>query len=54
VDGRADDDLQQLFGNEKIIQCVRQAVENGLQAAHQDGFDHDLCEKIAILPPSIC
>ncbi len=49
VDGCADDDLQQLFGTEKIRQCVRQAVENGLQHAHQGGFDHDLCEEVAII-----
>ena len=47
VDGCADD-LQQVFGAEKVRQCVRQAVENALQTTHEYGFDHALCEEIAI------
>jgi len=48
VEGCADDDLEQLFGAEKIGQCVRQAVENALQATHEVGFDHDLCGDLAL------
>jgi hypothetical protein len=48
VDGCDDDDLRQLFGPEKIRQSVRQAVDNALHAAHEDGFNHDLCEEVAI------
>ena len=48
VDDCADDALRRSFGAGRVHQCVRQAVENALQAAHQNGFDHDLCEEIAI------
>ena len=47
VEGFSDESVAD-FGEERVRMCVRQAVENALQAAHQDGFDHDLCGDVAI------